>query len=202
MAFIKIWNRAVGILFTALPILLFCLYGGPYMLYIAFAVILHECAHLAALRLCRGRMCAFHPAPFGLCIEYDADTLSFRGELFVAAAGILANALLAGTAGILGMFFGSALWTFALVNLLIGGMNLLPLSPLDGGRIVYLLIAMQSTPDFAHRIVQFLTHICGLLVFLVASYLLLTGRAGLYPLLFSAYVFAANAKEMSRSEKT
>lgn len=187
MRFIGICNRAVCLFCTAAPLVVFCLCGGEYTLPILFAVTVHEAAHLFALWICRGKIRRFRPAPFGFCIAYDAQSLSIASECFVVAAGVFANLC---AAALLGAF---GLSDAAVVNLLIGGMNLLPFLPLDGGRLLYIGIAAGATPIHAERIMRIVTQMCGFLVFLPASYLLLTGSAGIYPLLFSLYIFAANA---------
>ena len=196
MRFIGICNRAICLFCSVAPLVLFCLYGGEYTLPILLAVLVHESAHLFALWLCHGKIRRFRPAPFGFCIAYDAASLSLLAECIVVAAGAVANFFTAALLFLLG--FPVA----ALVNLLVGGMNLLPFSPLDGGRLLYMGIAWASTPFYATRVMRIVTHICGFFVFLPASYLLLTGSAGIYPLLFSLYIFAANAVEMTQSEKT
>ena len=195
MRFIGICNRAICLFCTATPLVIFCLCGGEYTLPILLAVTVHELAHLAALWICRGEIRRFRPAPFGFCIAYDARSLSPLSECIVVAAGAVANFCFAL------LFFVLGLSTVALVNLLIGLMNLLPFLPLDGGRLLYIGIAYVTTPFHATRVLRIVTHVCGFLLFLPASYLLLTGSAGVYPLLFSLYIFAANAAEMAQSEK-
>lgn len=121
--------------------------------------------------------------------------MSIVAECTVVAAGAVANVFAAT------LFVALGIPVFAFVNLLVGGMNLLPFLPLDGGRLLYIGIACVTTPFQAARIMRIVTHLCGFLLFLPASYLLLTGSAGIYPLLFSLYIFAANAAEMAQSEK-
>lgn len=163
----------------------------------AFAILLHECAHLAALRLCHGRIRSFHAAPFGLCIAYDENTLSLGGEILVSAAGCLANLLAAAAAFLLYSLSVCDLLLFGIVNLLVSGMNLLPIEPLDGARLLRLCLSLFVSPGSAERAVRYVTHACSFLLFLLASYLLLTGQAGIYPILFCAYIFAANACHLS-----
>lgn len=195
----KVWNRALLIFATALAPVMFCCFGGSSMLYMACAVFLHECAHLAALWICRGRIRSFRPAPFGLCIEYDESTLSLGGEIAVAAAGCLVNFLTAAAVLLFYHLFALDFLEFGIVSALVGGMNLFPMHPLDGARLLQLILSAKFGPDAACRTAQAVTYCFGFILFLVAAYLLLTGQAGIYPLLFSVYIFAGNAQRVSES---
>lgn len=194
----NILRQALHIFICALPPVLFCVTGGELMLPLAAAIFLHESAHLAALRLCGGRMRGFHPAPFGLCIEYDEYSLSLGGEIAVSGAGCAVNLLSAVLALLLYRFFQVDVLNFGIVSLLTAALNLLPVQPLDGGRLLYLLLAAWRDPDFACRVTAVLTYCFGFFVFLLASYLLLTSQAGIYPLLFSVFLFSVNARTMDR----
>ena len=193
----RILQRTLHIFICALPPVLFCVTGGELMLPLAGAIFLHESAHLLALRLCGGRMRSFRPAPFGLCIEYDENTLSLGGEIAVSGAGCLINFLSAVVSLLLYRSFAVDILDFGIVSLLTAALNLLPVHPLDGGRLLYLLLARWRDPDFANRVTAVLTYCCGFLVFLFASYLLLTSQAGIYPLLFSIFLFSVNARALA-----
>ncbi len=193
----RILNRALLIFTSALPIVLFCICGG-YALYIAFAVILHECAHLLALRLCGGRVRSFRPAPFGLCIDYSSSELSLLGELFVSAAGCLLNLSVALAAVICYAVFGVDFMLFGVVNAVAALVNLMPVYPLDGERVLYIALSFVFEPFLAARISFTVSYIIGFIAFLSASYLLVTSVAGIYPLLFSIYIFAGNAKILQK----
>lgn len=84
--------------------------------------------------------------PFGGVVEVEeAGTLPVREEVWVAIAGPVQNAILAG----IGLALGQVGWvdpawsdTFVRANLVIGLFNLLPILPLDGGRILQALISL------------------------------------------------------------
>ncbi|MBQ5390179.1 MAG: hypothetical protein IIU58_04650, partial [Clostridia bacterium] len=153
------------------------------MLPLAAAVFLHECAHLAALRLCGGRIRSLRPAPFGLCIVYDENSVSLGGELLVSVAGCAVNIGSAVLSLLLYWLLHIDILNFGIVSLLAAALNLLPVQPLDGGRLVYLVLSAWRGPDFAGRVTATCTYLAAFPVFLLASYLLLTGQAGIYPLL-------------------
>ena len=189
---------AARIFVCVLPMIVFCLSGTELMLPQATAICMHECAHLIALRLCGGKARKFSPAPFGLCIEYDANSLSPRGEFFVYAAGGTVNLLSAAVSFLLYRLSDIDILDFGIVSLLVGALNLLPIQPLDGGRLLFLLLSMWCGPSFAYRVTGVCTYLAALFLFLFASYMLLTTQAGLYPLLFAIFLFSANSRALER----
>ena len=101
---------------------------APFLL----AAAMHEGGHLAALRLCRVPVRRLHIGLGGAVLE--TGLRGAREEVLCAAAGPAVNLLLA-----------AVLWraqpVFALINLLLGAWNLLPVFPLDGGRIAGVLFS-------------------------------------------------------------
>ena len=107
------------------------------------AAIEHECAHAFAARRYGFRLDKIVLMPYGAVISGDITGLSPKEEFFVALAGPLANLLTA-----LGF---TALWWFfpdtypfteaaAYVSYSLFFINLLPAYPLDGGRILGLVL--------------------------------------------------------------
>lgn len=168
------------------------------MLPMAIAVFLHECAHLAALCAFNGRMLRFRPAPFGLCMEFDENSLSIGSEAVVSAAGCIVNLLSAVIAVICYRFFEIDILDFGIVSLLVAIVNLIPAEPLDGGRLLHIAVSAVFGPFAAAKVSAAVTYIFGFTVFLFASYSLLTSVSGVYPLLFSVYIFAGNAKKLEK----
>ncbi len=186
-------KRFAGVIFCALPMILFCLMSGSVMLPFAAAVFVHESAHLVVLRLAGGRLRSFAPAPFGLCMEIDENTLTLRGEAAVAAAGSAANLLCTLISLLLYRLCSVDILSFGIISMMLALLNLLPAAPLDGGRLLYVCLAARRGPDFAARCLCALTYIISFFWFLFASYLLLTTQQGLYAVLFSMYIFVKNA---------
>ena len=125
-------RRNLGLSLAAV-LLTACLYarGGPRLLpVIALPVAVHELSHVAALRLLGLRVTGLSLDARGLCIGYDG-TCSPRGHILAALAGPLGGALYA----LLGFTGVSWLRQSACLSLLLTAFNLLPLMPLDGGRV-------------------------------------------------------------------
>ena len=125
-------RRNLGLSILAV-LLTACLYarGGPRLLpVIALPVLVHELSHAAALLLLGQRVTGISFDARGLCIGYDG-TCSPRGHILAALAGPLGGALYA----LVGLTDVPWLKQSACLSLLLTAFNLLPLMPLDGGRV-------------------------------------------------------------------
>ncbi|WP_074011224.1 M50 family metallopeptidase [Numidum massiliense] len=123
---------------------------GGYFVEIAtlFAlVIIHELGHVSAARYFRWRMTEVELLPFGGVAKTDEwGTVPAREEILVAIAGPAYNGAMIVFGAIC---YVSGLWTpdwsryFVTANLWLGGFNLLPVYPLDGGRILQALLSYK-----------------------------------------------------------
>lgn len=118
------------------------------------AAALHECGHLAALALYRVPVEGLRLGAMGAVIHAPgARRLSYGRELAVTLAGPGVNLLCAPLLGMLSVRLGWAWgYLFAGAHTVLGVYNLLPISPLDGGRALYLLLAWRWGPDAGERI--------------------------------------------------
>jgi len=125
------------------------------------ACIVHELGHVVAALTCGGRVERLSLTAVGaeLSFSYRAP-LSYGRDSLVALAGPGANLLLGG------LFFWQGRHLPAVLTLGLGVFNLLPILPLDGGRVVYGLLAERLDPDWADRL---LTALAGCLVGLLAG---------------------------------
>lgn len=101
--------------------------------------LLHESGHLLMFRWIWGHWPDLEISPFGLCLLLRGTAMEPHQECMLAAAGPLIN-LLACLAVLwlmqyTGCYRYAGYW-FACTNLLVGGLNLLPLPGLDGQRIL------------------------------------------------------------------
>ncbi len=136
---------------TPIPFICFAIVAGIDSLISALlAALLHECGHLAAIRLCKGRISKVIVYPFGGEIVLDEKLLSYRESIFVSAAGIAVNLFSAGFI----VFFGkSMLMTkFCICSLALGLFNLLPLRQLDGGSILFSVLSFLTDPFTSEKI--------------------------------------------------
>lgn len=120
------------------------------------ACVVHELGHVAAARCCGGRVERLSLTAVGaeLSFSYRAP-LTYGRDSLVALAGPGANLLLGG------LFYWQGRHLPAVLSLGLGVFNLLPILPLDGGRVLYGLLAERLDPDWADRL---LTAFAGCLV--------------------------------------
>ena len=114
---------------------------GIFLLLTLMCSILHELFHLAAFHCCGAKAQEITIFPFGISVQRSALLeISGKQEIFCALAGPLCNFFLAGGAWL----FPTAtepLRSFLLYcNLSLAIINLLPVLPLDGGRIFYFIL--------------------------------------------------------------
>lgn len=112
-----------------------------------FIVLLHELAHLLAALRFGWKVREVKLLPFGGVVETEeAGTVPVREEAIVAAAGPLYNALLSLIAwGLAETGLIDRLWgvDFARASGLIALFNLLPILPLDGGRLLQCWLSLR-----------------------------------------------------------
>ncbi len=137
---------------TVLITLSFILIDGTlYSLYAVIFSFLHEIAHILALKLVRGRVRGLHTGAVG--VGLDTSSLSYSGELVVAIAGPAMSLFL---------FFcflpfasKSPVHFFCCFsNLIIFTLNILPVYPLDGGRVLYCLLCKKIQLSTAVKITK------------------------------------------------
>lgn len=100
------------------------------------ALVLHELGHIVMIYLLKERISIFYIIPFGFsCRLRNQSKIDENKLLKIILAGPVTSFIVAGLA-----FF----WTkeFAIINLMIGAFNFIPIGYLDGGRIFRIL--MQS----------------------------------------------------------
>ena len=125
------------------------------------ACAVHELGHVAAALAHGGRVERLSLTAIGAELFFSYRTpLTYGQDSLVALAGPAANLLLGG------LFFALDRQLPTVLSLGIGAFNLLPILPLDGGRVLYGLLADKLDPDWADRL---LTASAGCLVGLLAG---------------------------------
>ena len=135
--------------------------GVGLLLWGLLACTVHELGHVAAALAFGGRAERLSITVVGaeLSFSYRAP-LTYGQDSLVALAGPAANLLLGG------LFFALDRHLPAVLSIVVGVFNLLPILPLDGGRVLYGLLADQLDLDWADRL---LTATSGCLVGLLAG---------------------------------
>lgn len=128
---------------------IFAFYFGfitELILFIAI-VICHELGHAYAARYFGWRVRKIELFPFGGAVQVDeSGNRPWREEMIVTLAGPAVNLLLA---GVTFMLYQLDVWTnpysltFIEYNLILFLFNLIPITPLDGGKLLQLLLALK-----------------------------------------------------------
>lgn len=130
------------------------------MLTLFSIVIVHELGHLSVARHFGWQIVSLQLLPFGGVVEVDdGGNVPAKEEILVALAGPLQNVWMIVVSF---LFFWSGLWSwswadfFIQSNLLIVLFNLLPIIPLDGGKIMQGILSLRMPFYLAlHRNVRF-----------------------------------------------
>lgn len=141
--------------------------------------VLHELGHIAALKIAKSAPQKMKIGPGGMKLT---DNLllgkSYKKDITVALSGPAINIISFILLYLLWKIFNqNVLLMWSAVSLVIGLFNLLPIAPLDGGRILYSLICMISSPITAHKVITIISTIT----------LLPTATMGFYFLIKSGY---------------
>lgn len=165
----------ISFLFTGVITLLLMSEMRSAALISLLSAMLHELGHVLALRRCKGEIEGLSFGGFGVRMKLKGGlSLSLRDEIAVAAAGPAVNFILA--------FISAALCTasdkklFLIVCAVNTGMaffNLIPISALDGGRILKNIILLRLNADSAEKISAAVSYIFLFLTLLTAFLLLL-----------------------------
>ena len=181
---------------TATVLILFVWLSSPLLLAsLLCAAILHELGHLTVLRLFGGRVSHLSISPFGAKLTVaNGQCLSYGAEILSTLAGPAVNLAFALILSLLGARWDEA-YVFAGAQLVLGLFNLIPARPLDGGRILWLVIAWITEPFTADRVVFFTSVLfAAALLILGAAVLIRTGKSPF--LLLAAFgVLAAVLRE-------
>lgn len=150
--------------------------GAMPWIIVAIAAILHELGHLAAAWGLGVRVRRLRLDLFGARMELDG-LLSYGREFFTAAGGPLASFLCAALAYPLASRGGTT-WggLFFWASLLLGGVNLLPVGTLDGGRMLRSGAAFLWGDRVSTALWRGTTAVCLGLLWMLTVYALL--RAG------------------------
>lgn len=145
---------------------------------LAAVLLIHECGHAAASRICGAPVYGVGTRAGGLSLLCRADRLSYADAAFIYVSGAAANFLCAA------LFFRFR--TFAAFSTGAAVFNLLPLPGSDGENFCSAVIACATDdPIRASLIVGRISDACVFLFWAAAVYLSLTGRCGMTVLFFA-----------------
>lgn len=173
--------------FAAAGLFLLIFSASPtYAFAVLSSVFLHEMGHTTAALLLGKRIVSVRIVPTGINITLGAPS-SYAEEFCIAAAGPLMNVLYAWAAIFMPYPFGA---TVRAISLFLCVFNLLPLSLLDGGRIVTALFSPIFGVDAARGFSCFCNLFFLTILWIFSLYIFFYSGVNFMLLLFCAYLFS------------
>ena len=175
--FLTVWFAAVN--------------GWRLLFLILGAAAVHELGHLWMLRLLGARIFGLQITILGAVLEADCRTLSYGKELAAVLAGPAVNLLFA----FLSEWFGPGNDTAIGIHLVLGGFNLLPIRPLDGGRALDLLLVWLFGPYTGETVVRWISSAAALILAAIVIWLMASTGGSLWLLPAAAGLLGAAGRE-------
>lgn len=178
----------ISFFFTFLICLISAFDESRIFLYIFLSVFLHETAHIVTMLLLKEKVKRINFIPG--CIQIvKENTSSFKEETAVSLSGPLFNLLL------FAVFYGvyhltKREWAliFSASNLLYGTVNLFPVSGLDGGKAVSLLLENRFGAEKSQRAVKSITLFTGTAFLFFGAYFFFYGKLNISFAVFGVYL--------------
>ena len=180
----------ISLPFCVLISVMYVLDFGKVFVPVLLAVLLHESAHILAIKLMGYRIEKVDVRAFGISVKVEGiEYIPYTKEIIIAVAGPLAGVVTACVFLVAAKSFGIySLGYFTGVNIVITAINLLPVYPLDGGRIVLCTLAKFMTHRAAYTIAYILSIVSAGVLFGLCIYFASVGRLNPSLVIFSSYV--------------
>ncbi len=149
------------------------------------SVLVHELAHLLAVKICGGKTERVRITAFGISLGFSAPK-TYGEEAFVAAAGPAASFAFAALGYFRGGAFGGEALSF---SLFLGLINLLPFEGFDGGRIICATLSPLFGERAGAQVCSALAYACLFSAWVLGVYIFFYSGVNFALLLFCAYIF-------------
>lgn len=172
-------------------VLIFDKSGGIFCCF--FSSFFHEIGHLLAILVLKQKVDRIEFSLFDIKIKSNYY-VSFSKELIITLSGVAFNFILF-------LFFIRTIKLFALANLFIGIFNLLPVSTLDGGQAINIILNKFISEEKSVIILNILTVIFAIPIFTLGIIVLFNTGYNFSFLLLGVYLFLTpiyNRKAISR----
>lgn len=153
------------------------------------AVLFHETGHLLAMWAldCNPKQVKLIPASVQITMPFSRN---FRNEIIIALCGPIANFIIFGVLYLnYRAFHNETILYYSLVNLLIGVFNSLPVKGLDGGTVLFTVLAKRWDVNKAAIIVRLITLISAFAVITLAVILTINKKFNPTVFIIGIYLF-------------
>ncbi len=178
----------VSFLFSAIIVLMLATDKTGLALPTVFSVFVHELGHLTAMWISDNAPKSIRLIPASVQITRRV-TSNYRNDIFIALAGPIVNLLLFAALYVNYIAFkNEATLYYALINLIVGVFNLLPVTGLDGGTVLFSLIAKKGDINKALLTLRLITLGFGIGLLVVAVTLCFRGTANISAFIVAIYL--------------
>lgn len=163
---------------------------SSYALCLFVCALIHEFSHVAFYLSFGAEIEKAELLPFGISIRLKSETdISCGKEILSSLAGIFANLI----AAFIGLCLKNSLLVsgvdfFILCNLLLAGINLLPIVPLDGGRALYYFLLKTLSEKKAKTVCKVISVSLLIPLFLFGIYVLYITKFNFSLILICLYI--------------
>jgi stage IV sporulation protein FB len=172
-----------------------CFLDTDMLICLALSVFCHEAGHFLALKLFHTPVRSLSVTITGLSAVCDRTELTYGAEALCVLAGPLFGALLAFSAAAAGYNL------LAGVSMLLTLFNLIPVYPLDGGRLLELIMSYIFGVATGEKVARTVGAAVSFLLFVLGIYMCLFMRGGLTLPLLGAWLLSDCCKTSSFSVK-
>ena len=165
------------------------IFGRVNMLYVAFAIIMHELAHYCGALICKMSPSGLILHGFGVEMCFSSGE-SGRRLMFTAMCGPLMSLFLA----ILGYYTKNL--NFFTSNAVIAAINFLPAMPLDGGQVLYCFLSEFFSRSKCRTIMKATGLLTGGFLSVLGLYILCISGFNFSLLFIGIFLIAANTGQM------
>ena len=175
----KQWFRKVKKSYNALPVVvhpLFLLFGiyciavGLWQILLCYTMsaVLHEFGHFIVAKRCGYKMVQLRLMPYGAELSGELDQFIYNDEIKIAVAGPLTSLVVAVLMVSLWWVIPSSYvytYDFCISNLVCAIFNILPIYPLDGGRVFVAMLSKKLRRSDAVRYAKMATMVFSMSLF-------------------------------------
>lgn len=170
--YLKMQKSPIGIhpLFLLLGVFLFALGRGNILLIYVILSLCHEGSHWLVAKRLGYVLTKIRLMPFGAVLEADNDEFNSKDEILISVAGPAFNFMLC-------IFIVAVWWIdpglydftidIMVASLSCGLFNLIPIFPLDGGRIILAIVSYKHSRENAAKLIKRVTLFFGVLIILL-----------------------------------
>jgi len=181
---LKINDFYISVTFPSVALFSFIVISNSYTGYVLsfLSIIIHEFGHLIAMIVLKRKPEGFAISAFDIRIIHPEKHLfSFTNDVIITLSGPAINLIFF-------IFFFNTFKNFAYVNLFVGSFNLLPITSLDGGQLLFLFLNRKLTAELSCKIIDSIAIILSFFLFLLGLMILLNSKYNFSLLFLSIYI--------------